>query len=462
MKKTIGFITLVLVVVLAAVALVGCTESYKGSAVPTEKGAVSDNGGMAVVYGKYLYFINGYAGVSADNTYGNVVKGAIARVQLDNDNKPTGQPQMIVSKNVYGTDTTYGGIYIVDDYIYYATTNTDLDSTGSPRTGSGVLMRTKVDGSYTERITSFDDHSFVFTVVGKKLTYIRSNTLYAVSLTDKFPTTTVETGLLSGYLLTEDYLYFTQYKDSTSSGNYVIKAYPLAGGKAKVILDDSRLTEGTQYTFTLLSAINEANNKVKLFYSKTDDGINTPEVGIYAYEFNKADFAAATVPFDKNAEVRFTHNTTSTTNLAYTKFYKAGPYYLGFASSKIDVFNADGTRVEGDLGTMDIGSVTVFDVEETADAVYLWYLSGSVLYRIQIMTVNAGTYTLVEKSTKKMFSAGYDTSYVSIDRIGDIICYFNSSISNNAYYYVLDEDAEDTAAGKILGIINDTDRIAAF
>ena len=459
MKKSLIVITFILAVVLVAAALVGCTESYKQSAVPTEKGAVSDNGGMAVVYGKYLYFINGYAGESADNTFGSVVKGAIARVELENG-KPKGNAQVIVSKNVYGTDTTYGGLYIADDYIYFASTNTDLDSTGSAKTASGVLMRAKVDGSSVERIATFDDHSFVFTVVGKKLTYIRNNNVYVIDLTaSKLSATTVETGILTGYLLTEDYLYYTQYNDGHSD-NYVIKAYPLAGGKAKVILSNANLNADTEYTFSLLSAIDEGNNKVKLFYTKTDSGLNTPEVGVYAYEYVKGTFA-----FNKANEVRFTHNATSATNLAYTKFYKAGTYYLGLASTKLDIFNADGTRATGDEGleSLNIGStVSVFEVEETENAVYLWYIDSSVLKRIQILSVNNGVYAIVEKSAKKMFTGSYNTTYVSIDRIGDVLYYLNSSISDNAYYYVLDDAAESTDAGKILGIITETDRIAAF
>lgn len=459
MKKSLIVITFILAVVLVAAALVGCTESYKQSAVPTEKGAVSDNGGMAVVYGKYLYFINGYAGESADNTFGSVVKGAIARVELENG-KPKGNAQVIVSKNVYGTDTTYGGIYIADDYIYFASTNTDLDSTGSAKTASGVLMRAKVDGSSVERIATFDDHSFVFTVVGKKLTYIRNNNVYVIDLTaSKLSATTVETGILTGYLLTEDYLYYTQYNDGHSD-NYVIKAYPLAGGKAKVILSNADLNADTEYTFSLLSAIDEGNNKVKLFYTKTDSGLNTPEVGVYAYEYVKGTFA-----FNKANEVRFTHNATSATNLAYTKFYKAGTYYLGLASTKLDIFNADGTRATGDEGleSLNIGStVSVFEVEETENAVYLWYIDSSVLKRIQILSVDNGVYAIVEKSAKKMFTGSYNTTYVSIDRIGDVLYYLNSSISDNAYYYVLDDAAESTDAGKILGIITETDRIAAF
>lgn len=460
MKKAIVIIALALVVVLSAVAFAGCTESYKQDGLKTTKGPVSDNGGMAVVYGNYLYFVNGYAGSSVDNTFGNVTKGAIARVELENG-LPKGNAQIVVSKNVYGTDTNYGGLYIVDDYIYYASTNTDLNSSGSARTTSGVLMRSAVDGSYTERIATFDDHSFVFTVVGKKLTYIRNNNVYAVDLTDKkFGTKTVDTSIMSSYLLTEDYLYYTQYKNGHSD-NQVIKAYPLAGGDVKVLIEDDKLNgenEEKEYTVSLLSAIDEENSKVTLFYSVTDNGINTPDTGIYAYTFDKASFA-----FEKNDAKRFTRNSTSTTNLAYTKFYKAGPYYLGFASNKLDFFTADGSRPEGALDALNIGStITVFEIEQIGDDYYLWYISDNALYRIKILEKTEEGYAIVETSTKKMFSASYDTTYLSLDRVGNLVCYFNSSISNNAYYYELSDEAEDTAAGKILGILTDTDRIAAF
>ena len=109
-KLTILFAAL-LVVVTAAVVIGGCTENLKQDAIATEfSDVVASNGGMAVVYGNYLYFVNGYAGETASNTFGEVVKGAVCRVALTNG-VPSGEAQVIVPKNVYGTDKTYGGIY---------------------------------------------------------------------------------------------------------------------------------------------------------------------------------------------------------------------------------------------------------------------------------------------------------------------------------------------------------------
>ena len=43
-------------------------------------GEVSSNGGFAVEKGGYVYFINGVASSTANNTYGKVEKGALMRI----------------------------------------------------------------------------------------------------------------------------------------------------------------------------------------------------------------------------------------------------------------------------------------------------------------------------------------------------------------------------------------------
>ncbi len=460
MKKKLSIIVAAVAVAVLVFALVGCTESLKQDAIATDfSEKVESNGGMAVVYGDYLYFINGYAGSSADNVFGETVKGAIARVEYKNG-KPSGEAQIVVPKNVYGTDTKYGGIYIVDDYIYYQTPSVKLDKNGNPKTTEAVLMRTKVDGTDTKEVAYFTDHSIVFRVTGDKLTYIRSNEIHSIDLNDKkFADTTVDTGISSGYLIDDAYVYYVKTNEEDSS-DQTVKVYPLAGGEVKDIMNATLAGEtGVKYTYSLINVV-DLGGSVKLFYSKTDNGVNTPAVGIYSCDFAKTTFA-----FDKTKEVRFTKNTASTANLAYTAFYKAGNYYLGLSSSKLDAFNADGTRVPGtdNIQSMDVGgSITVFDVEETSDAVYLWYVKSNALYKIRILKKEGEAYTFVEDNTVKVFSASYNSTYVSFEKIGSVIYYLNSSISDNAYYYEIEDGKEDTAKGKILGQITQTDVIAAF
>ena len=88
MKKSV-LICLALVLVITCLVLVGCSNtSNKQDPVETTKSdTIESNGGMAVKYGDYIYFINGYSGVSTLNTYGDVTLGALCRVTLK-DGKP--------------------------------------------------------------------------------------------------------------------------------------------------------------------------------------------------------------------------------------------------------------------------------------------------------------------------------------------------------------------------------------
>lgn len=459
-KKLLITITVVLAILVVGV-FVGCTESLKQDAIATNfSDAVASNGGMAVVYGDYLYFVNGYAGVDADNAFGEVVKGAVARVALENG-LPKGEAQIIVPKNVYGTDKNYGGIYISDHYIYYATTSTELDGNGNPKTGKCVLMRTKVDGTDTKEIATFDDHSIVFKVVGDKLVYIRANGIYSVDLkSKKFDVTTVDTEILTGYLMDDTNVYYTKYIDGDSA-NYSVNVYPLAGGEIKTLLSANIMgEENTKYKINLTSVLDEGNT-TRIFYHKEDNGQGTPKAGFYSLSFDKN-----TCEYVAENEARFTLNASSASNLNYTKFYKAGDFYLGFASTKIDAFKADGTRVENPKGieTLNVGSTfTVFDVEETENSVYLWYFDGSnVLHKIQILAKNDGNWAFVEGNETKLFSEKYDSSYVSIEKIGNVLYYLGSDVSNNAFYYVLSDENPSEGKGKILGEITEADVVAAF
>lgn len=85
MKKKILAIIIAIMMVLP---LVACGESYKNPTVEGEQKdyyVVVSNGGSAVQYGNYIYFINGYRGYDddgSDNYWPNVVKGGLFRAEL--------------------------------------------------------------------------------------------------------------------------------------------------------------------------------------------------------------------------------------------------------------------------------------------------------------------------------------------------------------------------------------------
>ncbi len=138
----------------STVALSACGGDYykadplSGYASSTED-AIS-NGGFAVQKGDYVYFINGKEENTAENKYGEVVKGALMRIKtadLSAGNYATAEtvvPMLFVAKNFNA------GIYIFGDYVYYATPTTDKDvKTGEIANTHIDFKRAKLDGSET-------------------------------------------------------------------------------------------------------------------------------------------------------------------------------------------------------------------------------------------------------------------------------------------------------------------------
>ena len=84
------FFAIAAVLVLSLVSLFGCSgDSYKKiniDGVQDTSYTVTSNGGSAVQYGNYVYFINGTRGYEdtdgTANVFGEVVKGAVYRAEL--------------------------------------------------------------------------------------------------------------------------------------------------------------------------------------------------------------------------------------------------------------------------------------------------------------------------------------------------------------------------------------------
>lgn len=477
---------------------VACTENTKQNAIPTENGTVADNGGMAVSYGNYVYFINGFAGESALNTFGSVVRGAICRVTLKNGVPDYKTVTTVVPKNVFGEDTTYGGIYIVDGYIYYNTTSVDKDSDLNYKTSQGVLCRTSLDGTKTDVIKELDDNDIKIYAGdnSKYLVYVYDNAIY--SLNSK----TLETKILTkskldnsdntavAYTFVDDYAIFTMYNYADTpnySSDYLVYVYNLVTGELSEVMSSDIYNGNTDrkvlYTTTIVSA-NVTNDKLNIFYSKKDNTPNQANTGYYSYSFSANDMT-----FDASKEVRYSYENEIVT---YTNFYTLdnNGYVLAYGNNVIDVYLADGTQLEktsydavneGKYVNFDFSaassssssdnsssSITLIDVIETAEEVYVNFISNSIFSYVKLFNKstsgNITTYIPADENKIDFFSGKYNTSYVSYDVIDNVIYYFNDDMEDNAYYYAIPTLSEitpdtDIATGKILGIISEQDLI---
>ncbi|MFA6866793.1 MAG: hypothetical protein WCR54_04670 [Clostridia bacterium] len=473
-KKVLLTIITILVIAIASSLLVGCTENYKTNGITTNfSDKIESNGGMAVVYGEYLYFINGNAGnTDIDNVYGVPVKGAISRIVLKNG-VPDGDSQIIVPKIVYGTDTVYGGIYIVNDYIYYTSPNSSRDGNGDQKSTEMDIMRTKVDGTDTQKIASFEDFSVVFSVENNNLMYVRDNELHSINLASKkFEDSKVEEDtILTNYKIVDGYIIYCMYNNEDTE-DYILKAYSWSGGDPMVLANSANIrAQGTDtnYTISLIDATSN-DDSFTAYFTLKDNELNSPEEGICSFTFDKANPV-----FDKSKMIRYTNNPSDTENLGYTQFEMLNNYVLAMSDTILRVYNKDGsfltTNVDGETEqvpiNIDFGGTAMSRGIEVSDSTVTYsYEKDSVIYSIVLFTIaQDGTYTYVEKNVKKIFGGTADVTYCSSEIIGNVVYYMNSGVSNNAYYFVIPEDIDtdtDYTDVKLLGEVNKTDFIASL
>ncbi len=232
-KKTL----LLLVTLLACAILVfsACTPTNKFTPVAKPESATAEgNGGIAVRYGEYIYYVNGYqSSYGSDNGYNsNIRTGSIVRLKIADLEKiikinvqdstsakltdaitkvVAGKPEEITNESLKAvvegiggaetvvpnyyysgntTDTELNGIYIFNDRIYITTPNNELDANGNILNSQLVLASYDLGGGDMQR-------HFVFETNAPSLklsqlsdgsvfaTYVLDSKLCTVALTDK-------------------------------------------------------------------------------------------------------------------------------------------------------------------------------------------------------------------------------------------------------------------------------------
>ena len=281
-------ILLVITMAVIAVAMTACGSAVKGN--PKIDDTIYGNGGMQVRKGNFVYFMNGFYGVDEitdkSNKDGKVVRGGIYRIELDNgalpvdeDGNLTGAVQIVSKITCY----EFGGFYIYDDYIYYASPNNQKDKSGTLLKDRVDFYRCKIDGTNNTRIyTTESAYSSVQFNVEKLdkdaknastyLTVLDGSDLIAfefgknkngakIRIADKV------TGVAWSEISTYEYnqsatafektVFFTQATADTNK----ISSYNLTTEETKVVVDNNTAS------FTLKGA-----KAGKIYYEKTQNG----------------------------------------------------------------------------------------------------------------------------------------------------------------------------------------------
>ena len=148
-KKLLSFVAAATMLT-STLAATACGGSYNGTKLDgyVSEATVASNGGFAVEKGEYVYFINGAEEYTADNTYGDVVKGALMRIKkADLATNPAAAE--VVVPTLVGSQNFNAGLYIYGDYVYYATPTTDKNIQGVVENSWIDFKRAKLDGTDT-------------------------------------------------------------------------------------------------------------------------------------------------------------------------------------------------------------------------------------------------------------------------------------------------------------------------
>ena len=177
MKKLIILLVAVLTCITCVFAGCQTTKTGYSNNLSGLTGEVSSNGGSVVVKGDYVYFVNGIASHTEDNTYGEVVTGALLRVKTSDLAKASTVADVesvekldrvsaeVVIPSLFVAGDKTSGFYIYGDYVYYATPTTAKNKAGEVQNTKLDFVKTSLDGKSHTILKTVDDNKTVYRFV---------------------------------------------------------------------------------------------------------------------------------------------------------------------------------------------------------------------------------------------------------------------------------------------------------
>ncbi len=188
--KRFAVLSMAAAMTLGTLAITACDNSFTPLGnIP--QGEVSSNGGFIVEKGDYLYFINGVETYTSDNTYGNVVKGALMRAKKSDLAAGNGAGETVVPSLMVASDYT-AGIFVYGERVYYATPNNVKNTQGVIESEYLAFKSAKLDGSDVQSYFTLADNATVYRFVEKNGTvymlYKEGNNLRSYNTVSKVDT----------------------------------------------------------------------------------------------------------------------------------------------------------------------------------------------------------------------------------------------------------------------------------
>lgn len=216
LKKFLVFTTAAVIAVGGA-SLTACGSTFEPLTGDPSAATVQSNGGFVVATGDYYYFINGVETYTSDNTYGDVVKGALMRIKKSDVEAKKNTAETVIPSLMVAGDYT-SGIYIYDGRIYYATPNNVKNTSGEIENDYLDFKSAKLDGSDVKSYLRVSDNSLTYRFVEAGgdntvyVVYVDGSDLHSYNTSDKTDTLLVKG--MSAYTLnssdkTDPWIYYT-------------------------------------------------------------------------------------------------------------------------------------------------------------------------------------------------------------------------------------------------------------
>jgi hypothetical protein len=447
-KKLFSVFAAVLVLVICIAALVACNP-YKADSIGSgdSSAAVESNGGYVVKQGRFIYFINGYVGESADNAWGAATKQGIVRAEIKDGKVDPTSAKLVVPKSVYNSSTA-GGIAIHGEWIYYTSVNTDKDKTGTASTVNTDFMRTKTDGSVTQLIGTIGTRSAKYLFTTSRVLYYTDNTIGYIDfsgMNDK--ATDKGKGAVKGTLAENvenvvwdyatDSIFYVQTAPSEDSyKNYNNLCTIKADGSGQKVL-------ATQTTF-VAEGVDPVNDQLNVFKYNILNLYVESDGDCTLYYTKSHTFSSNSVPdglfMAKASNVKGTEKNLNT--IASTTLVP-----LGYAEGAL-AYNAhsvycwyNGVEKENPV-QVTTTSQTIWKVDKAKGVVY--YTASS-----SAKSISKISYREAKDNAAVIMEEGIKTDWLVLDFVGNDFYFFASDDDNYLHTVNLetfDKDAEDAAS----------------
>ncbi len=488
---------------------------------------VYSNGGSAVQYGNYVYYINGTRGYEdsdgSENVWGDAVKGGLFRTELNGTKN--GREFDVVATTSDLTDSTYdfvyglgedfeenpidevynveiaaktvgtssyeeGGIYIYDDYIYFASPNNLKGKDGSVQVTYNDYYRVKLDGTgkqliYTTEESATDQaygfyhagysssgESIVYLVTyfgttiasvkmqGSKIydtVYITEDaTSCYIPTRDTFDSENLEYGL-------EDFVFYTRdvdvthdsdYNDTIRTGNVIEVSTP--GGE-----------DGFSFNMTgNTTSIEDVRDRL-LFYTVTST------TGDTVVKYSDLNDLIREMDHNKNPGNLATGTVSGTafdlTNFAdYTTTYyfrgntaNSTAFMLGVTSSAVYMVSDYGDY----RSTVQIYDkpIEIIDIED--NYIYFTYVDGTDFYRTELFTSLDDKYAKYGEAEELLTDRTMIDAGIKADIVAGHVMFFADITDGEAYvwadatYYTYFQKLTPGSESFYVGTIDEDDEI---